>query len=615
MNTEATYNNPDEIFPSDLKERYHEARLIGKGGMGRVFKAHDVRLQRDVAIKLLPASHERENAVIRFQQEAKAVSKLNNPHIVKVQDFGFTEVDLEPFLVMEFIDGVNLADFLEKNGTLSLRRAIEIGIEVCEGLSHAHKNGILHRDLKPGNIMIDANNCVRILDFGLAKILRKSQDDTEQALTKPGRLMGSVLFMSPEQFEGKEASELSEIYSLGLVLFNLVTGEIPNQGENLMAFMRKRREEAPHALPETIVDPLRVNLNLVLQTALATDSADRFSSIDDFQNALRHCLSEETKEVGASHTDVPSVTKPERKTTLLQWAVATAIALIAVGSFAMYSVTKTPNDSHSPEQSKQAGELKDGGLPPGFLSERDENVDWWTGTTVKDEDLEKLIGSDIRNLSLQGNTIITDAGLHRIRNLKLVALNLRDTKISDASIQDIDNFKLTALNIRSSKITEEGILRMTANPSMKALDLKYLPISDSGLAHIVSIFPNLESLNVGFTGVNKDGQHLEILRKLKHLKRFFAEQINMRDADVDTLVSLKIQSMELAANPITRQSIEKLLTLPRLDFLSLAGCKGISAEDVAKLKSRFPDITLTEPVHKKTVVNDDVTEMFKQTDL
>ena len=609
MSPDITFTNPDEIFPSDLKERYYAARLIGKGGMGRVFKAHDSRLNRDVAIKLLPASTDKTSAVLRFQQEAKAVSKLNNPHIVRVQDFGFTEGELEPFLVMEFIEGTNLDAVVEKNGKLPFRRAIEIAIEVCEGLAHAHNNGILHRDLKPGNIMLDANNRVRILDFGLAKILKQSQDDTEQALTQPGRLMGSVLFMSPEQFEGKEANEVSEIYSLGLVLYNIVTGDIPYQGENLMAFMRKRREGAPPVLPDDLTDPLRTELNPVLQKALATDPAERFGSILELQDALINCLKS-----GVNEDELPSPTVSPQKFSTNSLAIGGIVLITAAIGLAFYQTTKTPSQSPPRRSDKPAGRLADGGLPPGFSTLEDEGVTWWIGPDVKDDALETLIGSDVQNLSLQGNTSISDEGLHRIRMLKLVALDVRDTQISDKSAVDIDNFKLKALNIRSTKITDEGILRMTPNPNLTALDLKYLAITDRGLAHIVRNFPNLESINVGFTQVNRNGQHLRVLKKLPHLKRFFAEQIELTDSDIDTLVSMKVVSCELAANPITRRSVDKLLRLPRLDFLSLAGCKGISEADMAKLKEKFPKATIVEPVHKQDAVNDEAIEMFMKTD-
>jgi serine/threonine protein kinase len=599
-----TNDNPDELFPSDLKERYHDARLIGKGGMGRVFRANDTRLLKPVAIKLLPPHNEKASAVMRFQQEAKAVSKLNNKHIVQVMDFGFTEDGGEPFLIMEFIQGQDLDSIIEKSGVLPLPRAIEIAIQVCAGLAHAHSNGIVHRDLKPGNIMIDSEDCVRILDFGLAKIL-SSQEDTDLKLTKPGRPVGSILFMSPEQFQGKEADELSEVYALGLVIYNIVTGTVPCQGDNLMALMRKRREEPPPTLPPSD-QPLHASLNDVLQKALAVNPEERFKSMSDFQEALEKCLKQTTDD-----TEVPAA---ERDQTTKKF-ILVAASLILLGLIASFFVRMSAPHQVTHVKRERELSMESGGLPKGFEKRVDESIEWWQSAfNLQDSGLQALFGSDVRNLSLRANQEITDAGIHRIRGLNLIALNIRDTLLGNAVIDDINSFNLAALNIRSTKITEKGLLRLTYNPNMRAIDMKYLPLTDRGLAHIVSIYPNLESINVGFTKVNKDNTHFKVLKKLTKLKKFYGEQVDIVDADAETIISMKVDEIELAANPITRKTVARIMTLPDMKYISLAGCKDIPASDLVALKRKFPKADIAQPVHGEDSVPPDAIEMFSEAD-
>lgn len=577
--------------------------------MGRVFSAHDSRLNKRVAIKLLPASSDKSNAVLRFQVEAKAVSKLNNKHIVQVMDFGFTESGGEPFLVMEFIEGKDLDSIIETSGALPPRTAVEIAHQVAIALDHAHSNNVVHRDLKPGNIVIDGENCARVLDFGLAKIL--TPDDAEDwKLTKPGQPVGSVLFMSPEQFEGREAGELSEVYALGLVLFNALTGTIPHQGENLMALMRKRRTEAPPVLPVVSdEDVLQAALTRIIETALATAPEHRYQSMAEFRDALANCIESQTVE-----TEIPAVEEISHGKPPLG-AIAGSILLLLLVIMSAATLFPADKPSHRKPQVKRERplHLASGGLPPGFKRVVDEKIEWWQSEqNLPGAALTNLIGSDVRNLSLEGNQEITDADIHSIRDLKLNALKLRDTRITDQSIDDINNFKLVALNLRSTKITENGILKLTENPRLIDLDVKYLKFSDPGLNHIARVFPNLQNLNIGFTQVNRNGQHLSVLKKLPNLQKLYAEQIDITDRDVDTLVGLKLQSLELAANPITTASVVKILTLPQADFISLAGCKGISEADVARLKERFPSATIVAPVHDKTSVEPEVMQLFKE---
>lgn len=226
---------------------YEIKRLIGHGGMGEVYLAHHSRLDRDCALKVIPPDQVTEIGWMRFQQEARAVSKLNHVNVVQVSDLGIHGGCL-PFYAMEYVRGNNLAELLSKYGPMPLPKALEIFKQVCDGVDYAHRSGIIHRDLKPANIMVSdlntAKPVVKILDFGLAKLTQA--DRHQQSLTAVGDVFGSPFYMSPEQCEGNTVDNRSDIYSIGCALFECLSGRPPFSGKLSAAIMQQHQEsEAP----------------------------------------------------------------------------------------------------------------------------------------------------------------------------------------------------------------------------------------------------------------------------------------------------------------------------------------------------------------------------------
>src|SRR5579883_3193602 len=223
----------EHLIPPELKERYRGFRLIGAGGMGRVFAAMDKLLDKQVAIKVLP-TNDNMKSIMRFQQEAKAASKLNHPGIVQVMDFGYT-TNGSPYMVMEYVTGTDLDTIAGRSEKLPPLMVIDLAIAVAAALEHAHSRGVVHRDLKPANLILAEDGAVRILDFGLARL---SQSETDWRLTAPGQCVGSPLYMSPEQIRGEEADASSDVYSLALVIYKLINGWIPGEGDSLMQLVQ-----------------------------------------------------------------------------------------------------------------------------------------------------------------------------------------------------------------------------------------------------------------------------------------------------------------------------------------------------------------------------------------
>ena len=212
------------LSPGDTLGHYALIAPLGAGGMGEVYRARDSRLEREVAIKVLPArlAHDRD-ARIRFEREAKAVAALNHPNILAIHDFGDHEGIV--FAVTELLEGETLRARVSRS-PLPWRHAVDIAIAVAEGLSAAHAKGIVHRDLKPENVFLTSDGRVKILDFGLARrlTLEDMDDKTAIAITEPGVVMGTMAYMSPEQARGIPASPTSDIFSLGCVVFEMLVG-------------------------------------------------------------------------------------------------------------------------------------------------------------------------------------------------------------------------------------------------------------------------------------------------------------------------------------------------------------------------------------------------------
>ena len=203
---------------------YKILEKLGEGGMGEVYLAEDLKLERQVAIKFLPQhlTKDKDN-VERFQREAKAAASLNHPNIVTIHDV--IEEDDQICIVMEYVQGQSLRDIINTSSQFPIPNSTEIIIQIAEGLSQAHQSGIVHRDIKPENIIIDIDGRVKILDFGLAKLKGASK------LTKESSTLGTVNYMSPEQIQGRDADHRSDIWSVGIVFYELLTGEPPFKGE------------------------------------------------------------------------------------------------------------------------------------------------------------------------------------------------------------------------------------------------------------------------------------------------------------------------------------------------------------------------------------------------
>ncbi|MBK9070605.1 MAG: serine/threonine protein kinase [Myxococcales bacterium] len=292
---DASDADPQDLAGVVLEGRYRIDRLIGEGGMGMVYLGEHMQIGRKVAIKVLHQSYSRMPELLeRFRREARAASRIGHPNIVDITDSGNTPGG-SAYFVMEYLDGVELAQELERQGALSLQRAAHIGISVCRALAAAHAVGIIHRDLKPENIFLlkkdGGPDVVKVLDFGIAKTA-EAEEVRERRLTSPGMTMGTPEYMAPEQAAGKLADVRSDIYSVGAVLYEMLTGVPPYYGENFLEILTKKATVDPQptvALRKSIP----ASVDALVMRAMARDPSARQQTMAELEADLARVVAEE----------------------------------------------------------------------------------------------------------------------------------------------------------------------------------------------------------------------------------------------------------------------------------------------------------------------------------
>jgi len=274
-----------------LGGRYRLIELLGTGGMATIYRATDTGLGRDVALKLLRSEYLRDpDFSSRFRQEAQAAASLSHPNVVTVYDYG--EDPSGPFIVMELVDGEDLATILRRSGTLPPRQVARIGAGVARALAAAHARGLVHRDVKPGNVLIGTDGQVKVVDFGIARAIAEAQ------VTLPGTTLGSVHYFSPEQARGEPATTASDIYSLGIVLFEMLTGTRPYEGDSA-ASVALARLSGPIPDPMAVRPSVPPDLAAITRRALALDPRDRWASAGVMADALEATLASGGAAAGA----------------------------------------------------------------------------------------------------------------------------------------------------------------------------------------------------------------------------------------------------------------------------------------------------------------------------
>ena len=361
--------------------RYELEELLGTGGMSSVYRARDHLLERTVALKLLHDRYSDDaDYVERFRREARAAARLSHPNIVTVIDRG--EQDGRQFIVFEHVGGETLKQLIDRSGPLPIGEALELAIQVGRALSFAHEHGLVHRDVKPQNVLLNGDGRAKVTDFGIARTV-----DVEEATTT-GVVVGTSHYISPEQARGERVDAQSDVYSLGAVLYELLAGEVPFPGENFVTVaMRHVREPLPSLLDKRPELPLR--LVAVVERALQKDPSRRFGSMSDFVAELQACLAD----LGAEREQEPTLivrkvalperARPRERRRRPLWPLVLILAGLGIGAIAvgLYLARVAPLGGNGHASSGQVVQLRAVATydpPPGDGQEHDDMVQYAT---------------------------------------------------------------------------------------------------------------------------------------------------------------------------------------------------------------------------------------------
>jgi eukaryotic-like serine/threonine-protein kinase len=332
------------VVGQTIAERYELEELVGSGGMSSVYKAHDRLLERNVALKILHDQYTSDDEFVeRFKREARTVAQLSHPNIVTVIDRG--EDGGHQFIVFEYIDGENLKELVVRSGRLPVRDALELALQIARGLAFAHQNGLVHRDVKPQNVLLNGDGRAKVTDFGIARSVEVD------GITQTGSVLGTSNYIAPEQASGQRVDSQTDVYSLGVVLYELLAGDVPFPGENFVAVAMKHVNEPPPSLLDVRRDvPLRVAA--AVDRALEKDPARRFPSMQAFAAELEACLlvldaGEETDGDGTMVMRRPAPRRTRRRMSPLAFAI-TGAGMIAVAAVVLGLLATRTHHSQPP---------------------------------------------------------------------------------------------------------------------------------------------------------------------------------------------------------------------------------------------------------------------------
>ena len=605
-----------------LSEKYEIIGELGRGGIGIVYKAKQRYLDKLCAIKMLLTEKLSPDQIARFHQEAVALSKLRHPNLISLIDFGVTEENV-PYMVMDFIDGSSLTDLIRKERALAPDLVVEVVIQLAKAMSYAHAQGVLHRDLKPGNVIIvnprsRTSMSAHVLDFGIAKLTEEKHADA--SLTKTGDVFGSPLYMSPEQAQGKNVDARTDVYSLGCLMFEALAGRPPFTSESTLdVIMQKLQEAAPDLskLPGKKISPA---LASIVSTALQRNPDKRFRDMRAFERSLNQWRS----------TGIGVLTGDYQVAIGLVAAIVIAVA--GCLGFIMF-VTSSPQPSGTAKDLKvitaspmEADALKIGGdsdtvaaLIQNEFSETliisskavEDNdikglqskyglrrlvIQGWDRLKpdISDRALDYFVHLPLREVTLKGAKGVTDEGMKKLASMdSLDTLNLQDINIDDAGVSYLKplSSKLKALSLEKLKITDTSAATIANFSNLMDLSLDSCHyVTGQSLGPICKL-RKLVSLTLSDTSIKLSD--LGALKQLPRLKVLHARAMMSEGNDVAIFTQLpELVTLDLSDNSqLTGDGLLKLAAMKNLRQLSTARCR-ISPRVYARFHDMRPDVDL-----------------------
>jgi serine/threonine protein kinase len=600
-----------------MPPQYEFISVIGSGGMSIVYQAKHQLMDKIVAVKMLSTKQASPNSMMRLQQEAKAISRLNHPNIIAVHDFGVMSSG-QPYMVMDLVKGQTLAQRLKSQGQMDPKDCLPIFTQICDALIHAHDNGILHRDLKPSNIMLvgtaGSDMQVKLLDFGIAKFM---QEQRTLEITRTGDVIGSPLYMSPEQANGTNLDVRSDIYALGCVIYECLTGNPPHLGDSVIATLMKQLNEPTLSLKEaTLGKEFPQWLEAVVQKALAKGPEQRFQTVADLKNALV----QEKFETPAPIDKKVSPAKERTPIVIAGGIVGALLALFLVCAFAPWSTNKDQSQSsdskHSTESPLPVGsnaELERFATLP--LERRPTKFDLKYYAEITPAGLHALQQlPDLREVSVDdASGELADAVLFNIRGLPVETLNVANSGISDEGLENVSTLtnlsklhaehatKLTDAGLKAfeklrrlhevdlaacKNITGDGVVYLAQDPVLDTLNLKETSFTDRNAPKLAKL-KALQKLYLSQTELTDRG--LSSICCLQQLRVLNLNDDNITDAELANISHMRnLEALSMMHTHVTDAGLRYLTALKNLQFLNISNNPQISAHAVEELRKSLP---------------------------
>lgn len=587
----------ESVGDSLLLRRYQLLDEIGSGGVGTVYCARDTKLDRKVAIKVLHPDCLSNAQIARLHREAKIIGQINHPSVVDVYDFDITEKN-EPVMVMEFLEGESLHEVLKKEGYLSIEESVRIFVQICDAMEHAHKRGLIHRDLKAGNIML-VDDQAKILDFGMAK------DATQQdaTITKVGSFVGTPSSISPEQASGEKVDHRTDIYSMGCLMYETLTGRSPFEGNNSVEMILKQINEPAPPLQRSDTS-FPSDLQEIVARALKKRPGERFASMSEMKAALERTLEKYTGESeilgrtdgGTSTKSKPNLVAPLVVTSILAFVfIFIGYTIIGLESEKAPSTPPPPVNQSSTEKNEF------------FAKSEKNNQNWYTlSDPITPEKIRALTSKtsgqkEITHLNL-ASTSVTDSQLEELTQLPLDVIDLRKTNANDETLKVL----LKCATLRSIVLdscggfTPDGLEQLRKLPDLRVLALadtgvndKHVEaiskietlrfirltrnpkVTDSSAPNIASI-PRLISVAIGGTSIRKRG--LQTIMSMPDLANISLKDQGLTDDEIVTIPST-LCLFDLKGNKISGKTIQKLCKIENLWFVDIRDCPGLTEHD------------------------------------
>jgi len=538
--------------------------------MGIVYKVEQVFWEKELALKTIDKNYLSDKTTRRFQHEARATFAVDHPNIVSVHDYGLLD-DQTPFLAMELVRGKTLAEVLAACARLPYDQAIPIFVQVCFGLAHAHTTGVVHRDIKPSNIMLiegaepGTEGSVKILDFGIAKFTQHDAGEI-QALTQTGEIFGSPLYMSPEQCTGTRVDKRSDVYSLGCVLYETLTGTPPFAGENVLATLMMHQSEPLLSLKEaSLGEEFPPELETIVQTMLAKKPEDRYQNLGIAANDLAALARGSIKDISVLKTTQSSAkaSRPEATVTMSKAVlVIQMIAISIVSAIASAFITQS---------------IK--GDQPAFIAGNE--------PPKLPELLAKLPPNILNEVGQQQNYVLKHTELKRV-DLSQIHDHMTVEETLREALKAIAIPKTTDIRLRDSTISSEVLHVVSKVYRVEVLDFSQSEISNKDLG-LLARMPRLKRVNMIATNFNDTGA--EQLSKCHSIDTIKATSTKLTDAGLLQLAKIKtLQQLKIENCDVTTKGVMALCRNRNFAKVFLAECKWIGPDEQKMLVNKFPSV-------------------------